>query len=294
MHDVLDWSASTLRMGTPLALAALGGFFSERCGLVNICLEGKMLFSAFIAASVAAASGDPWLALLAAVLAGCCMAVMYGVFAMVLRADQIVAGTAINLLAFGLVPLLNKAWFGNTGGTPALGSTALFTQAPLWIMVISVGLIWSMQRFTVIGLWHRVAGDNPHALDAAGVSVNGLRWWALLVSGGFAGAAGASLSIFLSSSFSRDMTAGRGFMALAALILGRWKPVPSALACLFFSGLDALQIRLQTSSTAALPAIKHLLQVFPYLATLIVLAGVAGAHSTPAAIGQLFRRGESR
>jgi ABC-type uncharacterized transport system permease subunit len=283
--------ASTLRLSTPLIFAALGGMFSERAGVINIALEGLMLAGAFAAAVVTCAAHSPWLGLGAAIGAGMILAAAYGMCVIRLRANQIVAGTAINMLALGLTPFCCKILYDVTGSTPAIPLDERFQIAPVYLCWILVGICWLITRHTPAGLWVGFAGENPEALNAAGIRVNRVRWAAVLLSGALAGMGGASLSIFLSSSFSRNMTAGRGFMALAALIFGKWKPVPAALACLLFGFADAVQIRLQGVALFGnykMPV--EFIQVLPYLVTILVLAGFVGHARPPKALGTVFRR----
>jgi simple sugar transport system permease protein len=283
--------ASTLRVSTPLIFAALGGMFSERSGVINIALEGLMLIGAFGAAVGTYMSHSPWLGSAAGVAAGALLAALYGLFVIRLRANQIVAGTAINMLAMGLTPFLCKVLYDVTGQTPAIPMAERFQSAPLYLSWILVGLCWLWLKHTRGGLWVSFAGEHPEALDVAGIRVNRVRWAAVLTSGALAGMGGASLSIFLASAFSREMTAGRGFMALAALIFGKWKPVPTAFACLLFGFAEALQIRLQGVSLAGgKPIPVQFIQILPYLVTILVLAGFVGRSRAPKALGTPFLR----
>jgi simple sugar transport system permease protein len=276
--------ASTLRVSTPLIFAALGGMFAERSGVINIALEGMMLIGAFGAAVGTLAGHSPWAGAVIGMAAGMALAAIYGLFVIRLRANQIVAGTAINMLAMGLTPFLCKIFYDVTGSTPAIPLSERFQSAPLYLgWALVAGCVFWM-RCTPAGLWVGFAGEHPEALDTAGVRVNRVRWIAVLVSGALAGMGGASLSIFLSSSFSRDMTAGRGFMALAALIFGKWKPLPTALACLLFGFADAVQIRLQ--GVGSIPV--QFIQILPYVVTVLVLAGFVGRSRPPKALGTPF------
>lgn len=282
---------STLRVSTPLIFAALGGMFSERSGVINIALEGLMLIGAFGAAVGTYMSHSPWLGSAAGMGAGVLLAALYGLFVIRFRANQIVAGTAINMLALGLTPFLCKILYDVTRQTPAIPVTERFQSAPLYLGWIMVALCWLWLKYTRGGLWVSFAGEHPEALDAAGIRVNRVRWAAVLVSGALAGMGGASLSVFLASSFSRNMTAGRGFMALAALIFGKWKPVPTALACLLFGFAEAVQIRLQgVSMWGSKPIPVQFIQILPYLVTILVLAGFVGRSRAPKALGTAFRR----
>jgi ABC-type uncharacterized transport system permease subunit len=282
---------STLRVSTPLVFAALGGMFSERAGVINSALEGMMLIGAFGAAVGTLAMHSPWLGSACGMAAGILLAALYGIFVIRLRANQIVAGTAINMLALGLTPFLCKIRYDVTGQTPAIPIDERFQSAPLYLSWVLVVCCWLWLKHTRQGLWVSFAGEHPEALDAAGIRVNRVRWVAVLISGALAGMGGASLSVFLSSSFSRNMTAGRGFMALAALIFGKWRPVPTALACLLFGFAEAVQIRLQgVALWGKEPVPVQFIQILPYLVTILVLAGFVGRSRAPKALGTTFRR----
>jgi len=283
---------STLRMATPLIFAALGGMFSERSGVINIALEGMMLAGAFGAAVTTYVTHSPWLGLGGGMAAGALLAGVYALCVIWLRANQIVAGTAINMLALGLTPFVCKILYDVTGQTPAIPLAERFQSAPLVLSWVMVGVCWFWMKYTRGGLWVSFAGEHPEALDAAGVRVNRVRWAAVMMSGALAGLGGATLSVYLASSFSRNMTAGRGFMALAALIFGKWKPVPTALACLLFGFAEAVQIRLQGVSVwGGKPIPVQFIQILPYVVTILVLAGFVGRSRAPKAAGTVFRRG---
>jgi simple sugar transport system permease protein len=289
--DLVPLLESTLRGSTPLVLAALGGVFCERSGVIQLGLEGLMLMGAFVAAVAANAVYSPWLGAVAAILAGGGLAAVYALFVINLRSNQIVAGTAVNLFALGLTPFLCKILYGSAGGTPALALNARFQTAPIWAAWILTGIVTLWLRYTSSGLWVRFAGENPEALESAGIRVNRVRWAMIVLSGAFAGLGGASLSICLASSFSRNMTSGRGFMALAALIFGKWRPLPAALACLLFGCADALQIRLQgVVLWGTEPVPVQFIQILPYLVTILVLAGFVGQSRAPRALGLPFDR----
>lgn len=280
---------STLRVSVPLVFAALAGVLSERSGVINIALEGKMLLGAFVAASVTLATGSPLVGVTAAASAGVLFAALYGLTVIRLRADQIVAGTAMNLLAMGLTPFLCKVLYGSTTGTPGVPLESRLTLSPILGAVLLALGVALLLRYARIGLWIRFAGEHPQALDAAGIRVNRIRWFAVCLSGALAGLGGASLSIFLASSFSRNMTAGRGFMALAALIFGKWRPLPALGACLLFGLADALQIRLQgVVLWGTEPVPVQFIQILPYVLTIGVLAGVVGQSRAPKALGLPF------
>ncbi|MGH6915335.1 MAG: ABC transporter permease, partial [Geminicoccales bacterium] len=263
---------STIRLATPLVLAALAGLFCERSGVVDIALEGKMLGGAFAAAATAAVTGSAWLGLVAAIGFSVGLAMVHGFACITHRGNQVVSGMALNITVAGLGPTLASAWFGQAGRTPLLGEDARFTPiilpfahelrgvpvlGPLYEEVISghnllvyvaaaaVPLVaWVLYR-TRFGLRLRAVGENPSAVDTAGIGVDAMRYKALVVTGVLCGIAGAYLSTAHNASFIRDMTAGRGYLALAALIFGKWRPVPALLACLLFAFTDAVQIRLQ-------------------------------------------------
>jgi len=289
---VVQTVASTLRVSTPLLFAALGGLMSERSGVVNIALEGMMLIGAFAGAAVAFSFGNAWAGAGVAALAGGVLAAFYALFVIRLRSDQIVAGTAINMLAMGMTPFLCKLFYGSTGNTPNLALDARFQFAPVWIAWVLVILVWVWIEYTPSGIWVRFAGEKPEALDSAGVAVNKVRWIAVVAGGALAGLGGVALSVFLSSAFSRNMTAGRGFMALAALIFFFFYPLPTAAASLLFGLADALQIRLQgVVLWGTEPVPVQFIQILPYLATVLVLAGAVGQSRSPRALGLPFRKG---
>ncbi|MGZ3687463.1 MAG: ABC transporter permease, partial [Bdellovibrionota bacterium] len=211
MDTLVQIAGTTLRVSTPLLFAALGGLWSERSGVINIALEGLMLIGAFAAAAVAMSTHSPWVGAVGGMGAGVALAALYGVFVIRLRANQIVAGTAINMLAAGITPFLCKVIYGSTTATPALPTEERFHIAPIWGAWILLAVVAWTLRVTPFGLRVRFAGEHPEALDAAGVRVNRIRWVSVLLSGALCGLGGMSLSIFFASSFSRNMTAGRGF-----------------------------------------------------------------------------------
>jgi ABC-type uncharacterized transport system permease subunit len=285
---VLELGASTVRLATPLVFAALGGFLSEKAGIINIALEGKMLIGAFAAAAVAHATGNPWLGLVGGGMAGLLLAAIYANVTIQWKADQIVAGTGLNMLAMGLVPFLAKVFYDVTGSTPPLALDERFHIAPS-LLALGLALLLPLWLYkTKSGLWMTFAGEHPQALQAAGVSVRTVRWTAVLAAGFLAGIGGASLSVYLASGYARNMTAGRGFIALAALIFGKWRPIPVVLSCLFFGLTDALQMRLQGVSIAGLGEVPvQFIQILPYAVTLLVLGGLVGRAAAPSALGQV-------
>ena len=289
---VMDLLASAGRLATPLTLAAMGGLLCERSGVINIALEGMMLVGSFAAAAAAHSLGalagfGPYLALLAGAGAGLTFAGIYALLVLPLRANQVVAGTGINLLAVGVAPFAAKVLYDVTGSSPGLAMEERFALAPAVIAAVVPVILALWLRFTRTGLWLQVAGEHPEALVAAGVSLGKVRWSAVLLGGALAGMGGASLSIFLASAYSRNMTAGRGFMALAALVLGKWRPIPAALACLLFGVAEAAQIRLQGAELVqGVKVPVELIQILPYVVTLVVLAGFVGRATAPKALGR--------
>lgn len=300
LHVVESLAASTLRVAAPLILAALAGLYAERSGVVDIGLEGKMLTGAFFAAAAAHVFGDPWLGVAAATAAAILLSLLHGFASVTLGGDQVVSGMAINILAAGLTPTLAHAWFHLGGQTPLLSDVSRLPALPLrgaWegvspLAALALALVpltaYVLSR-TRFGLRLRAAGENPHAVDVAGVSATGLRWRALLIAGGLAGLAGAYLSIAHGAGFVRDMTAGKGFLALAALIFGKWRPWPTLAACLLFAFADAAQVRLQGAAIPGVgPVPVQFIQMSPYVLTVLLLAGFVGRAQAPKAIGQPF------
>jgi simple sugar transport system permease protein len=284
---------SAIRLATPLLLAALGGLFSERAGVINIALEGLMLAGAFTAAAVTHSAGSPWVGLAAAIAAGVAIAAIHAVASIRFRADQVVSGTAINILMTGVPALLSGAFFLSTGSTPQIpkenllpGSTT--PPAALAIALVLCALVavcWYVLYRTPFGLRLRAVGENPEAADAAGVSVSRMRYAAVLISGALAAIGGAYLSIGQSSLFTRGMSGGRGFIALAALIFGKWKPVPTMLACLLFGFTEAVAIQLQGVPVGGVEIPNQFIQIIPYVLTIVVLAGFIGHSRAPRALG---------
>ncbi len=281
----LIWS--TIRSSTPLILAALGGMFSERSGVINIALEGMMLAGAFTAAAVTYAVGNPYVGLLAGMGAGALIAAIHAVACIQYRADQVVTGTAINILMIGIPGFLSGAFFLSSGSTPQIPKEQLVPNAPIWIAFALVPLAWYVLYKTPFGLRLRSVGENPEAADAAGVTVAKMRYAGVLLSGVLAGLGGAYLSIGQSSLFTRNMTSGRGFIALAALIFGKWRPVQTMLACLLFGFTEAVTNQMQ--GVVKLPSGEDVpiqfIHMIPYVLTIVVLAGFIGSSRPPKALG---------
>ncbi len=308
--------ASTLRVSVPLILCALAGVLCERAGVIDLGLEGKMLATAFATAAVGVATGSLALALLAAVAVGLALSMLHGYACVSHRGDQVVLGMAITMTAAGLTVVLGIAWFSLGGQTPpvpegvrldgwlgglgealkalpVVGTTLAlaFTghNAMVYGALALVVAVWWLLYRTRFGLRLRAAGENPAMVDAAGVSVKALRYQALALNGVLASLAGAYLVLAQNPSFIPHMTAGRGYMALAALIFGKWHPVGALWACLLFGFLDAISIRLQG---AALPAFLgggqvpvQAIQAMPYVLTVVLLAGFIGSAVAPKALG---------
>ncbi len=277
---------SAIRLATPLLLAALGGLLSERSGVINIALEGLMLAGSFTAAVVTHFSGNPWLGLLAGICAGGAVAYIHAVACIRYGADQVVSGTAINILFLGVPALLSGAMFASTGATPQIPRANLLPIAPIVIAFALVPILTLVLARTRFGLRLRAVGENPAAADAAGISVTRIRTLAVVLSGALAAIGGAYLSIGQSSLFTRNMTAGRGFIALAALIMGKWKPVPTMFACLLFGLAEAISIQMQ--GVTEIPV--QFIQIVPYVLTLVVLAGFIGRSKPPKALGVPYQK----
>lgn len=306
--------AATIRVATPLLLAALAGMFSERSGVIDLGLEGKMLGAAFAAAAVSAITGSAWLGLAAGIGTAMLLALLIGFACITHRGNQVVAAMAINIMVSGLGPTLALAWFDLGGQTPQLDGAGQRFQAIVWpwaqaaregpapgllyaellsghnlIVYVAFALVplgaWVLYR-TRFGLRLRAVGENPLAVDTAGISVNGLRYQAVLISGLLCGVAGTYLSTAASAGFVRDMTAGKGYLALAALIFGKWKPWPTLGACLLFAFTDALATRLQGVELPLVGVIPvQFILALPYALTVLLLAGFVGKAVAPKAIG---------
>ncbi len=311
--------ASTLRVSVPLILAALAGVLSERSGVIDLGLEGKMLMTAFATAAVGVASGSLVLALLAALAVGVALSMLHAYACVSHRGDQVVLGMAITMTAAGLSVVLGIAWFAQGGQTPPIPDTVRLARwfvgagdvvgqlpfvgqalslaffghnALVYISLLLVAAVWWLLYRTRFGLRLRAAGENPTMVDAAGVSVKLLRYQALALNGGLSALAGAYLVLAQNPSFIPNMTAGRGYMALAALIFGKWHPFGALWACLLFGFLDAVSIRMQG---AMLPAFLgsgdvpvQAIQALPYVLTVVLLAGFIGKSVAPAALGRPY------
>jgi general nucleoside transport system permease protein len=344
---MMDWTIllsvldSTIRLTTPILLCCLGGLYSERSGVFDIGIEGKMLFAAFAAGVAASATGSAYLGLLAAIGAGVTFSALHGFACITQRGNQIISGVAINFLAAGMTALLGKAWYQQGGKTPQLENATRFQPIHLpdtatvkdipvfgWILgpindglqslhnlitkipvlgviydevltghnllvyaaFLAVPLTWWVIYRTRFGLRLRAVGENPAAVDTAGISVTQLRYSGVLICGVFAGIAGAYLAIAQSANFSPNMSAGRGFIALAALIFAKWNPVGALGACLLFGFLEAFAIPLQGASIPGLgwKVPVQLITASPYILTVILLAGFIGKAIPPKAGGVAY------
>jgi simple sugar transport system permease protein len=305
--------ASTLRVSAPLILCALAGTLSERSGVIDLGLEGKMLLTAFAAASVGVTTGSPLLAVAAAIAIGVALSMLHGYACVSHRGDQVVLGMAITMTAAGLTVVLGIAWFKQGGQTPPLpdavrlgplfpGLVDAVKGIPVVGPVLGLGLlghdlfvygafamvagVWWLLYRTRFGLRLRAAGENPAMVDAAGVSVLKMRYAALGLNGVLSALAGSYLVLALTPSFIPNMTAGRGYMALAAMIFGKWHPVGAMLACLLFGFLEAAAIRLQGVVLPGIGAVPvQAIQALPYLMTVVLLAGFIGQSLAPKALG---------
>jgi len=308
--------ASTLRVSVPLILCALAGVLCERSGVIDLGLEGKMLLTAFATAAVGVVSGSLLLAVGAAVLVGVALSMLHGYACVTHRGDQVVLGIAITMTAAGLTVVLGIAWFAQGGQTPPVPESVRlsgwFTGAGEWVAQIPfigkalslaffghnlmvygtlllVAAVWWLLYRTRFGLRLRAAGENPTMVDAAGVSVKGLRYQALALNGVLASLAGAYLVLAQNPSFIPNMTAGRGYMALAALIFGKWHPVGALWACLLFGFLDAVSIRMQGAELPFIGAVPvQAIQALPYVLTVVLLAGFIGNAVAPKALGRPY------
>ena len=314
--QILD---STIRLATPLLFACLAGLFSERSGIFDIGLEGKMLAAAFAAAAASYATNNVWIGLVAGIFASILFAVIHGLASITFRGNQLISGVALNFLASGLTVVLGASWFHLGGQTPGLSGAmrfhdlrfpfALPPNEPLtkegflsglyshvisghsilvYVALLTVPLTWWLLYRTRFGLRLRAVGENPASVDTAGISVVRLRFTAILIAGVLCGLAGAYLSMGLSAGFIREMTAGRGYIALAALIFAKWRPWYALMATMLFGLLEAIAIRFQTIDLGVVVIPVQFTQALPYLLTIVVLAGFVGKAIPPRAGGEPY------
>ena len=312
---VLQILDSAVRLMTPLLLACLAGLFSERSGIFDIGLEGKMLIAAFAAGAAGAMTGNLWLGLGAAIVASGALALIHGATAITFRGNQLISGVAINFLASGLTVLLGQSWFGLGGRTPSLEAGARFQPitlpfaealrgvpvlGPFYAEVVSghtllvyvalalVPATWWLLYRTRFGLRLRAVGDNPASVDTAGVSVVRLRWTAVLITGALCGLAGAYRAAGLSAGFVKEMTAGRGYIALAALIFANWRPWRALGATFLFGLMEAVANRYPEIDLGPVTVPSMFMQALPYILTVVILAGFIGRATPPRAGGEPY------
>ncbi|MBN7784804.1 ABC transporter permease [Ponticoccus gilvus] len=310
--QILD---STIRLATPLLLACLAGLFSERSGIIDIGLEGKMLIAAFFSAAVAFATGSVWLGLLAGIAASMALSALHGLASITFRGNQLISGVALNFLASGLTVLIAQVWFSQGGRTPSLMSGGRFENITLpladtlrgvpilgpiyadlisghsilvYAALLAVPLTWWVLFRTRYGLRLRAVGEAPEAVDTAGVSVVGLRYSSLVITGVLCGMAGAYLATGLQAGFVREMTAGRGYIALAALIFAKWRPWYALWACLLFGLLQAVALRYQNLDLGLFVVPVQVMDALPYILTVVILAGFVGKAIPPRAGGEPY------
>ncbi|MDO5620456.1 MAG: ABC transporter permease [Paracoccus sp. (in: a-proteobacteria)] len=310
--QILD---ATLRLMTPLLLACLAGLFSERAGIFDIGLEGKMLMAAFCAGAVAAVTLNPWLGLLAGIFGSLVLSLIHGLASITFRGNQLISGVAINFLASGMTLLLSLAIFGMGGNTPPLSGGGRFPrltlpfadsigQVPLigpfyaqalsghtaltYIALACVPLTWWLLYRTRFGLRLRAVGENPEAVDTVGVSVTRLRYAAVLICGILCGIAGAHLATGIAAGFFKEMTAGRGYIALAALIFAKWRPWWALFATFLFALLQAVADRYPNLDLGPVTIPDTAMQAAPYILTVIILAGFVGRANPPKAGGEPY------
>jgi simple sugar transport system permease protein len=324
--QILD---STLRLATPLLLACLAGLFSERSGIFDIGLEGKMLIAAFASAAFAFVSGSVWVGLLAGIGASMLLAAVHGLASITFRGNQLISGVALNFLAAGMTVVIAQSWFAQGGRTPSLSGEARFSgfELPFALgptdaqatgrslseliaqagplqqvyselisghsILVYVGLLavpatwWALYR-TRFGLRLRAVGENPEAVDTAGISVIGLRYAAVAICGVLCGLAGAYLATALQAGFVKDMTAGRGYIALAALIFSKWRPWYALGSCMLFGLLQAVALRYQSLELGTVTIPVQVMDSLPYVLTVVILAGFVGRAIPPRAGGQPY------
>ena len=314
--DIISLINATLRISTPLVFAAMAGLFAERSGVIDFGLEGKMLAAAFVAASGAYVFGSEWYGLALAIVCCVALSMLHGFASVTHKGDQVVSCVAINILMIGLTTALAAAWFGQQGLTPTLTDDRRFFEITLpftdkvsgvpilghiysdiisghyifvYIAYILVPCVYWVVFKTRFGLRLRAVGENPNAVDTSGINVNLMRYKALAVNGVLVAFAGAYLSTAINANFFREMSAGRGYLALAALIFGKWHPKTALIACLLFGFADALQIRLQGVPIPGIGLIPvQFIQATPYILTVVLLAGFVGKAIAPSAIGQPY------
>lgn len=326
---ILQLSDSAIRLSTPLLLACLAGLYSERAGIFDIGLEGKMLAGAFAAGAFAAFAGMPieeggwgmtwgmaWVGVLAGIIVSVMLSLVHGFASITLRGNQLISGVAINFFAAGVTILIGKSWFSIGGKTPTLGNGGRFRPIELpfaeavegvpilgpiysgvisghnilvYIAVATVPFTWWLLFRTRFGLRLRAVGENPGAVDTAGISVVKQRYSAVIIAGVFCGLSGAYLSLgTAAAAFVPNMSAGKGFIALAALIFAKWQPKAALFVCLLFGFLEAIGNKYQSIDLGAFVVPVQFMQALPYILTVVILAGFIGKAIPPAAGGEPY------
>ncbi len=316
--DLLQVLDSTLRLATPLILCAMAGLVSERAGIVDIGLEGKLLGGAFAAAAVATITGSAWLGLFAAIASSVLLSMIHGFACITHKGEQIISGIAINILASGATVVASVALFKRGGQTPTLERDERFSPIelpgvetfadipyfgpfwkelfsghtfPVYLALFSVPFVWWLLWRTRFGLRLRAVGEMPAAVDSAGLSVTWLRYRALIIAGILCGMAGAFLSTAHGAGFVREMSAGKGYIALAAMIFGKWRPWSVLAACLLFGFLEAGANRMQGTPLPIVGEVPiEIVLILPYIATVVLLAGFFGKAIPPRALGTPYRK----
>jgi simple sugar transport system permease protein len=297
-----DYLIATVRLAVPLGFAALGGLYSERSGVLNIALEGMLLTGAFTSATITFYTNNPWLGIFASLISGGLVGLLHAILCVTLRVDQLVSGLAINLVAGGLTSFLARLVFSGSStqqlpgigviripglaNIPIVGPLLFQEDILVYLLFILVILTTYVLFKTSFGLTLRAVGESPIAAEAAGISVQVIRYIAVVVSGCLASLGGAYLTLVQVRFFAEGISAGKGFIAIAALIFGRWNPVGSALACLLFGATEALQLRIQAFG-ANIP--YQFLVMLPYAIALLALVGLVGKSAPPKALGTDYR-----
>ncbi|MBD2385010.1 ABC transporter permease [Cylindrospermum sp. FACHB-282] len=299
-----DYLLASLHLAVPLAFATLGGLYSERSGILNIALEGMLLTGAFTSAAATFYTGNPWLGMFTALIAGSLVGLLHGFLSITLRVDQLVSGLAINLVAAGITSFLARIVFSGSStqrlpgieainipvlaNIPLIGTLLFQQDIFVYLLLLLIALTTYFLFHTSFGLTLRAVGEYPQAADTSGVKVPLVRYCAVVISGCLASLGGAYLTLVQVRLFSEGMSAGKGFIAIAALIFGRWHPIGSSLACLLFGATEALQLRIQALGVN-IP--YQFLLMLPYAIAILALVGLAGKSTPPKALGIPYQKG---